>query len=189
MIRYLSYFLIVATLAITGCESLDLSWDEILGKSKSSENSNNNGKYEPKYVLTFHLIVQYPRAEEIEKMITTFDGRKLWINTNFLAHTRDIKQVKLIERKDKKDFYDLALQLDNRGKMKWIQLTAHSNNSEIAVLVDGMFYREFTPEVITDEDVEWIVIPGPFDPVTAKGIVKYAQKNHEFYNPDINRIM
>jgi hypothetical protein len=180
--------MIITALALCGCESLDLSWDDVLGKSASGESEKKDGKFEPKYVLTFHLIVEYPRAEEIEKMITTFDGKKVWINTNFLAHTRDIKQVKLVERKGEKDFYDLALQLDKRGKMKWIQLTAHSRHSEIAILLDGVYHSQFTPEVISNEDVEWIIIPGPFDPVSAKGIVKYAQKNYEFYNPDINRI-
>lgn len=188
MARFLIMLLaLFAVMLMPGCESLDLSWDDVWGKTKEGEDKKD-GKYEPKYVLSFHQVVEYPRAEEIEKMIVTFEGKKLWINTNFLAHTRDIKQVKLVERKDQKDFYDLAILLDKRGKMKWIQVTAHSQHSEIAVLLDGVYYRQFQPEVISNEDVEWVIIPGPFDPVSAKGIVKYAQKNFEFYNPDINRL-
>ena len=90
----------------------------------------------------------------------------------------------MIERKDQKDFYDLTVNLSRRGKMRWMNMVVNFRHSEIAIMLDGSYYKSFTPEVITDEDTEWVIIPGPFDPVTAKGIVKYAEKNYDYYNPD-----
>jgi hypothetical protein len=178
---------IFAVFATAGCESLNLSWDDILGRSKSdssSSESSSTGKYEPKYAMTFHQVVEYPRAENIEKEITTFDGKKLYINSNFFCSSREVMRAKMIERKDQKDFYDLALNLSRRGKMRWMNMVVNFQHSDIAIMLDGMYYRSFTPEVITDEDTEWVLLPGPFDPVTAKGIVKYAEKNYDYYNPD-----
>ncbi|MFA6104534.1 MAG: hypothetical protein WCV67_18025 [Victivallaceae bacterium] len=187
MLRIMKLLVIFAVFATAGCESLNLSWDDILGRSKSdssSSESSSTGKYEPKYAMTFHQVVEYPRAENIEKEITTFDGKKLYINSNFFCSSREVMRAKMIERKDQKDFYDLALNLSRRGKMRWMNMVVNFQHSDIAIMLDGMYYRSFTPEVITDEDTEWVLLPGPFDPVTAKGIVKYAEKNYDYYNPD-----
>ena len=133
-------------------------------------------------------MVEYPRAEEVEKQITTFDGKKIWLNTNFFFSSREIVNAKMIERKDQKDFYDISLNLSRRGKMKWMNMAMNFRHSEIAIMLDGMYYRSFTPAVMTDEDTEWVTVPGPFDPVTAKGIVKYAEKNYDYYNPDARKV-
>jgi hypothetical protein len=178
---------IFAVFAAAGCESLNLTWDDVLGRSKSdssSAESPSSSKYEPKYAMTFHQVVEYPRAESIEKEIVTFDGKKLYINSNFFVSSREVMRAKMIERKDQKDFYDLSLNLSRRGKMRWMNMVVNFQHSEIAVMLDGMYYKSFTPEVITDEETEWVLVPGPFDPVTAKGIVKYAEKNYDYYNPD-----
>jgi hypothetical protein len=192
MLRLMKLFMIFAALAFAGCESLDLTWNDVLGKEKSmddpSSSSSSTGKYEPKYALTFHQVVEYPRAEEVEKQITTFDGKKIWLNTNFFFSSREIVNAKMIERKDQKDFYDISLNLSRRGKMKWMNMAMNFRHSEIAIMLDGMYYRSFTPEVMTDEDTEWVTVPGPFDPVTAKGIVKYAEKNYDYYNPDARKV-
>ena len=186
MFRIMKLFVILAVFAAAGCESLDLTWDDVLGRKSDSSpsGSSSSGKYEPKYAMTFHEVVAYPRAESIEKEIVTFDGRKLYINSNFFVSSREVIRAKMIERKDQKDFYDLSLNLSRRGKMRWMAMVVNFRNSEIAIMLDGSYYRSFTPEVITDEDTEWVLVPGPFDPVTAKGIVKYAEKNYDFYNPD-----
>ena len=177
---------ILAVFAAAGCESLNLTWDEVLGRKPdpATADGNSSGKYEPKYAMTFHEVVEYPRAESIEKEIVTFDGKKLYINSNFFVSSREIIRAKMIERKDQKDFYDLTVNLSRRGKMRWMNMVVNFRHSEIAIMLDGSYYKSFTPEVITDEDTEWVIIPGPFDPVTAKGIVKYAEKNYDYYNPD-----
>jgi len=186
MLRTMKLLVIFAAFAVAGCESLNLSWDDILGRDKNGNTTAESatGKYEPKYAMTFHQVVEYPRAESIEKEVVTFDGKKLYINSNFFVSSREVIRAKMIERKDQKDFYDLSLNLSRRGKMRWMNMVVNFRNSEIAIMLDGMYYRSFTPEVITDEDTEWVLVPGPFDPVTAKGIVKYAEKNYDYYNPD-----
>ncbi len=186
MLRVIKLFTFFCVFAVAGCESLDLSWDDVLGRKSDSSttDSASSGKYEPKYAMTFHQEVEYPRAESIEKEIVTFDGRKLYINSNFFFSSREIVRVKMIERKDQKDFYDLSFNLSRRGKMRWMNMVVNCRHSAIAIMLDGMYYRSFSPDVITDEDTEWVHVPGPFDPVTAKGIVKYAEKNYDYYNPD-----
>ncbi len=186
MLRTMKLLAIFAAFAVAGCESLNLTWDDVLGRDKNGTTTveSATGKYEPKYAMTFHQVVEYPRAEAIEKEVVTFDGKKLYVNTNFFVSSREVIKVKMIERKDQKDFYDLSLNLSRRGKMRWMNMVVNFRNCEIAIMLDGMYYRSFTPEVITDEDTEWVLVPGPFDPVTAKGIVKYAEKNYDYYNPD-----
>ena len=186
MFRIMKMLVILAVFAAAGCESLNLTWDEVLGRKSDPATSDgkSSDKYEPKYAMTFHEVVEYPRAESIEKEIVTFDGKKLYINSNFFVSSREIIRAKMIERKDQKDFYDLTVNLSRRGKMRWMNMVVNFRHSEIAIMLDGSYYKSFTPEVITDEDTEWVIIPGPFDPVTAKGIVKYAEKNYDYYNPD-----
>jgi hypothetical protein len=190
MFRMMKLLAIFAAFAASGCESLDLTWDDIIGRSKSDSSSSesSSGKYEPKYAMTFHQVVEYPRAESIEKEIVTFDGKRLYINSNFFFSSREIIRAKMIERKGQKDFYDLSLNLSRRGKMRWMNMVVNFRHSDIAIMLDGMYYKSFAPDVITDEETEWVLVPGPFDPVTAKGIVKYAEKNYEYYNPDSRKM-
>jgi hypothetical protein len=183
MIRHLILaFAALLVLAGTGCESIDLTWEEVLSGKMQDK------KKEVKYVLTVHKFVKYPRANNLEQEITTFDGRKLWINTNFFIHSNHIMDVKLIPRDGKKDFYDLELKLDRKGAMKWLQMTLHFRGQPMAVLIDGMYYRTFVPEKLTTEDDEWVLLEGPFDAVTAKGIKKYAKINYNIFNPDPNAL-
>jgi hypothetical protein len=192
MLRLMKLSIILAAFALAGCESLDLSWSDVLGTKKSPDEAaateSSTGKYEPKYAMTFHQVVEYPRAEEIEKQIVTFDGKKIWVNSNFFFSSREVIRAKMIEHKGQKEFYDIAINLSRRGKMKWMSMVVNFQHSEIAIMLDGMYYKSFTPTVVTDEETEWVTIPGPFDPVTAKGIVKYAEKNYEYYNPDSRKM-
>ncbi len=161
----------IFTLFIVGCETLE----DILKPSK---------KKDTRYVLSLHQVIKYPRAKNLEREISTFDGRTFWINTNQFFHSRHIEKVKLIPRKGQKDFYDIALKLDANGIVKWVQLSMQFRNSKLALLIDGHFYEFYVPDQLVDENDEWVLLTGPFDKVTAGGIKKYARKNYLFFNPD-----
>ena len=164
---------------LSGCETLDLSWDDIMSEDENSDFSFGK-KYEPKYILTFHQVVKYPRGILVEKKISTFSGRDLWINTNYFLSSKNIKNISIKKRRAS-DLYDLVLDLDRRGRMQWDLLSLNFKGEKMALLVDGVFYRKITPVVVDGEGTA-VVLHGPFDTVTAKGIAKSAKDNYEHYN-------
>ncbi len=159
---------IVSVLFISGCEIL--------------EDSANEAQ-KPKYILSLHEIIQYPRSKDLEQKIVAFDGTEYWINTNQFFHSRHIQEVKLVPSKTRKDYYDLLLKIDYSGIVKWIQFSMHFRHKQLALLVDGQFYSLYTPDQLADEDDKWVLLTGPFDKITAGGIQKYAHKNYIKFNP------
>ena len=159
---------ILFVLFITGCEMLEDSMQE---------------EKKAKYVLSLHEVIKYPRSKDMEQQIVAFDGTKYWININQFFHSRHIEKVQLIPNEKRQGYYDLSLKLDYAGTVKWIQLSMHFQHKKMAILVDGNFYKLYTPDRLTDENDKWVLLTGPFDPITAKGIQKYARKNYVFFNP------
>ena len=157
---------LLAVIAFASCESLD---------SKSKE---------PKYMITINEIVKYPRAKEIEKEIPTFAGRTVWININQFIHSSNIKEIELIPCKNKPGFYDLKCRLDYHGKLVWMQLSVMYASSELAFVIDGVYYRSITPDKVTSHDDEFITIKGPFDSVTANSLKENAKLNYKYFGGD-----
>lgn len=92
-IRCFLYLAIFAIPLLTGCEVME----EIKKRQDKQERK-------PQYVLSVHSIVKTPakKAEQLEKEINTFSGRKIWINTNPFLHSRDVKRIELVKRDDPK---------------------------------------------------------------------------------------
>lgn len=186
MRKYCILLMLAVLVLSVGCESLDISWKDILSEDSSSDFMFGKA-YKPKYVLTFHQIVKYPRGSLLEKKIATYDGRELWINTNYFLGSKNIKEVTLIKRPNS-GLYDLMLHLDRRGKMQWDLLSLNFKGQRMALLVDGVFYRKITPQIIAnnndnnDNDNNEVIVKGPFDTVTATGIQKCSKKNFNYYN-------
>lgn len=160
---------VLSGLLMTGCEILQ---DAMKTEEKTS------------YVLSLHQIVKYPRSQDLEKKITSFDGREYWINANQFFHSRNIEKVELVPSKEREGFYDLSLKLDHNGILKWIQLSMQFKDEKLALLIDGNFYKLYVPDQLANEEDEWVLLKGPFDKVTAKGIQKFAHKNYLFFNPN-----
>ena len=137
----------------------------------------------PHRILTVNSIVKYPRAKDLEKEIKTFNGGKVWINTNSYIHSKSIKEVELVPRDPESNFYDLKLKLTNHGKLIWMQLSTGYSFQQLGLVVDGLFYRTFTPKPI-EKDSDFAIIEGPFDKYTAEQIKKYAKTNFEFFNQE-----
>jgi hypothetical protein len=52
------------------------------------------------------------------------------------------------------------------------------------MMVDDRYVGKFIPEDYTDGSQEWVSLRIGVDNYTARGIVKFAKKNYEYYNPE-----
>ena len=137
----------------------------------------------PRYVITLHDIVKYKRAEILEIDVDSFFGGTVCINKNSRLHSKDIMKIELVPRANNKEFFDLKLTLSPRGQKIWSTFAISNEDSDkLAVLIDGMYYRSFTPVFLTEPEVKEVVLQGPFDPATAKGIVINAERNYKIFN-------
>lgn len=174
-----STLLLAALAVLTGCETLSDAWDEAMKPSTSSWGE----KYKPRYVLGFFQIVKNPRAGDLEAEISTFDGRKIWINTNQFLSSKNIKEIKALPRVDRPDCFDIALNLDDRGCLIWSSLAAEFREKPIVLMADNFFQCTFIPQPLGAVDETWVVIHYPFDEVTAKGMEKFGKTNYKHFNP------
>ncbi|MCP3968613.1 MAG: hypothetical protein GY750_20045 [Lentisphaerae bacterium] len=168
-----------------GCETVDLTWGEILG-TKPTEMEFG---HQPRYVISLHQIVDYPRAKELEKRITTFDGKEIFININQFFSSSDITDAKLVPVKGEKHLYYVMMKLNHGGRLKWITLTMNFKHDRMALFVDGVFYAYYKPQQLISEDDTWVMLKVKFDQVTAKGIQKNAKKNYEYFHPAPSRFL
>ena len=63
-----------------------------------------------------------------------------------------------------------------------VNMRAKGSSSELAFVIDGMYYRSFKPELLTDNETSIATVEGPFDPATAKGLVKNSERNYKIFN-------
>ena len=137
----------------------------------------------PEYVLSIHQIISYPRGLDIEREVTTFSGGKLIVNSHSEIHSRNFTKIEMIP--NPKDPYtcDLKITLDRRGKMLWGQLALTYRGEQLALIVDGIMYRLFSPRMLA-EDADSIIIDGPFDRNTAANIAKHSENNYKIFTPN-----
>jgi len=165
----------IAMIFATACETLD---------SLEDMDKPDRPKDKAIYVVSVHEIVKYPRAQSLEMNIPSFSGTPVCINTNYFLHSKHITAIEIVEEKDKPGFYDLILSLDRRGRMLWSALSVNFRNTQMAFVIDGVYYRSFSPEQLgSDEDVS-VKIKGPFDLATAEGLKRNSEKNHKLFNDD-----
>jgi len=144
---------------------------------------------EPQNQITIHQIVKYPRAERIEREISTFSGRTICININSFLHSNSIKKIELVPRGPNGKYYDLKLFLNRKGRLHWMSLSNGFKGEKVAFVIDGIFYRSFTPNQMvgdydTDDGSTYVLIEGPFDKGTADTLVEWAPKNYQFYHDE-----
>ena len=138
--------------------------------------------YEPKYVISIHNFIRYPRGLDIEKTLMTIDGKKVIVNRNALIDSSMIMDAVALQREDDPHSYDISLKLNQTALKIWIQLS-YDNLSNHAILLDGHYHGVFKPDSGHDEDTEWVTLRGPFTEVFANGIEKFAKRNYRELNP------
>ena len=113
----------------------------------------------------------------------SFFGGTVCVNKNPYIHSRDISKIEMVPRPGNTDFYDLNITLTDRGKLLWSALSiTRAENKKIGILVDGMFYRNISPPMLTDNEVTTVYLEGPFDPATAKGLSTNSERNYKIFN-------
>ena len=177
-------FLFLAALVCTatmfcGCEL----FREALEQSYASEDPDSDD-YETKFNIGVFEIVKYPRATVLEKEITMPDGTPLCINTNALFSSKRILQARATPRPGNPDVYDLEFRIDRMGKTQWMVLHGSTRQSEVVLIVDDRCVGTFVPEDFSNGKNDWVKLQIGVDAYTAKGIVKFARKNYEYYNPE-----
>ena len=140
----------------------------------------------PSYVITMHDIIKYRRGDMMEKELESFSGGTVCVNKNSYLHSRDIMKIGMVQRKSDPEFFDLIITLTDRGQKIWsalsVNMSAKGSSSELAFVIDGMYYRSFKPELLTDNETIIVTVEGPFDPATAKGLVKNSERNYKIFN-------
>lgn len=171
---------------LCGCDSLktDENEDDFDNKGGSSVFDQK----QPRYVISFHEIIKYPRASDIERPIDTLDGKKIYININQFVHSSDIMDARLIKLPNNENYYNLRLKFSRSGAIRWHSMAINFRGREVAMLLDGHYLASLIAQPLEDDEDEWVVIRGPFDAVTARGIRRNAARNYNIYTPDPNRL-
>ena len=175
---FLSALISTATL-FCGCEI----FREALEESYSSEDPESDD-YDTKFNIGIFEVVKYPRATMLEKEVSTIDGGTVCVNTNALFSSKRIRQARAIPRPGNPDVYDLEFRIDRMGKTQWMVLFGTARNKEVVMLVDDRCVGTFIPSNFSSGKDDWVKLHIGVDGYTAKGIVKFAKKNYEFYNPE-----
>ena len=167
--------LLIAVVLSAGCNKRE--WLKMQGKLKKPVN-----------VMMINQIVKYPMAKRIERKISTFSGQEIWINTNSLMHSDMVKKIEIVARDPEGKFYDLKLFLNRKGRLRWLQLSNAFSHDKLGLIIDGVFYRSFTPTSMVGEfdDAEktFVIINGPFDKGTAQSLKIHSEDNYLYYNDD-----
>lgn len=188
MKKTLQHLLCGAVLLLAGgCEIMQEAWEESMNPEAGSMGRSGNWfseDYKPRYLFALYAPVKYPRGlRDLERQISTFEGKKLWINTNQFLSSRHVREIRKMPRTDVPGAYDLALRLSDPGTRIWTMLAQQFRHEPIIMLIDDYYQCSFNPQPLADEDSNWVVISYPFDEVTAKGMEKYAEKNFKHLNP------
>ena len=76
----------------SGCEAIQEAWEEAMDPDTEITDNPNSSEYKRKYVIHVNSIVRHPtRSGELEREIPTLDGGTVWINTNQLFSSKNIK--------------------------------------------------------------------------------------------------
>ena len=175
------FLAILATIMLlgSGCEI----FREALEESYSSEDPASDD-FESKFNIGVFQIVKYPRASILEKEINVDEHNTVCINTNALFSSKRIRQARAIPRPGNPDVYDLEFRIDRMGKTQWMVMHGSARGNEVVMMVDNRFVGFFHPQELVDGNKDWVKIRIGVDNYTAKGIVKFAKKNYEYYNPE-----
>lgn len=164
-----------------GCEA----FKEALDPEADVTDDPKSEDYKRKYVVHLNSIVKYPRAGELEREIGTLDGKTIWINTNQLFSSKNIRDAKAVARPGNPDLFDLQFKVDRFGRLQW-QLLSGRGAEPVALVVDGVYFTSFYPEPAEDDSAEWVTLRVGINGVTARGIARNAGKNYISLNPDSN---
>lgn len=168
-------------LTLCGCEMFLEAMDP---ENAAGADDPTSEVYQARFVVGVFSIVEYPRASQLEKELTTSSGESIWINKNQYFGSNHIKSAKVVARPGNPDVCDLKFKMDRAGRTQWEVLAGNHRGEEVVLVVDGRHMANFIPEPPDENNRNWVTLRVGIDPYTARGIAKYAKKNYTFYNPD-----
>lgn len=169
--------------AFCGCEAFTEALQAEMEYGTSDSGSSED--FRPRFVLAVCSIVNFPRAQMIEQQVDC-NGTPIWINKNQLFDSKRIEKARAVPRPGNPDVCDLELKLDPLGKTHWQMLVASARGREVALLIDKRCVATFVPEMPNNDSdrIDWVRLRAGIDSYTAKGVVRFANKNYIHYNPD-----
>ena len=169
--------------AVSGCEVIRDALQEEFEYGESERGSSD--EFRPRFVLAVCSIVKFPRAKIIEQEVDC-NGTPIWINKNQLFDSKRVRRARAIPRPGNPDLCDLELMLDPTGKNHWQMLVATARGQAVALMIDQRCVGTFVPMMpdVDNDRFEWVRIRIGLDSYTARGVVRYASKNHDHFNPE-----
>ena len=123
----------------------------------------------------------------LEKTIIPELGTKRWLWVIFLKENKNevIGCVDLwLEGKPENRGFWLAKKHWGKSLMtEAVEPVMDFAFNKLGFVVDGLFYRSFTPKPMK-RDEDFAIVEGPFDKYTAEDIKKYAKTNFEYFNSE-----
>jgi hypothetical protein len=143
----------------------------------------------PDYLVSINEIIKYPRASQIEKEIPTITGTTKWISTAPYLFSNAIEKIEAIPNESDKNFFDLKMKLNYRGKLMWTQLFAEMLYKDMGFIINDILYRRLTQNTVVQEvgkdDV--VILKLKLDSITANAIANASEKNYRYFNPDAEK--
>lgn len=167
----------------SGCEVVQEALREEFEHGSSDRGSSED--FKPRFILAVCSIIKYPRAQMIEQQVD-FNGSTIWINKNQLFDSKRIENARAVPRPGNPDKVDIELKLDPLGKTHWQMLVATAQGNEVVLMVDKRCVATFVPEMPNNDSdrIDWVRVRAGVDAYTARGIVRFAERNYIHYNPD-----
>ena len=164
---------------VTGCEE----FQEAIEAGSQTDNPNSED-YQLRFAVGVFSIVKYPRADALEREITSLEGNTVVINTNQNISSKNIRDARWVARPGNPDVCDLQFRLDRLGKSLWQMMVGRHQGEQVVLVVDDRYAARFVPEFAENDAAEWVTLRVGIDAYTAKGIAKWAKKNYAFLNPN-----
>ncbi len=185
MLRKVLWLLLAGVLlsSMAGCEYMREAFQEAMDPTAGKSDDPNSEDYWVRSVIGVFAIVRYPRSSELERQIDTPDGGQIWINTNQLSSSKNIRDVRAVSRPGNPEVFDLMLRLDRSGKLQWEVMAGNFMDEPVALVIDDRYRGSF---VVTPpkDDEEWVLVRVGLDGVTARNVERTAKANYEHLNPD-----
>lgn len=155
MKKYLFLFVaVIVTMGFAGCENAPPGFkrDPVTGEL-------HNLSEPPEYILTFHPVIAYPRAEDDELLLppaNPADTTPVWVKIKPEFHSSVVMEVIPLATNDP-NYYNLRLKLSEDGEIWWDKMVSDNYQQSMAIALDGRYLGSFVasdPASTDDEAIE-----------------------------------
>ena len=131
-----------------------------------------------KNVVSIHEVIRRRTGDSIERTVSSYFGDDVTIHAMQLLDSSEIKYIQPVPIPGDQGFYNLRLELTERGRKLWINLSVQHKGTELAFVIDGTVYRGFVPRMLDDDADMDVIVDGPFDQATALALQNNAKFNY-----------